>query len=162
MTTSEAPAFERILTALKKHVPSQKTPYELSLRGLERASAPAEPWLAFAIKVAISRRKGGTAETPDGLVFTATQLHNYLNCTASEFGAACPYADAVFLALFLTGETKMKHTLESVKHFYGGVIYDEEDEVESDDESTDYSEPQTTDESEAHTTTDEVGFATLL
>lgn len=154
MTTTEAPAFTKAIDGIKHLIASHKQPFELSDNILKQAQArlaqqqqqqttPNKAWLEFMLGIAASRRKFGTAESPDGFVFTATQLHNYLNSTDSNFGMPCPYSDAVFLALFLCGETKMKHTLESVKHFHGGVIYDENDDEDTENDETDSENDET-------------------
>jgi hypothetical protein len=143
-----APAFSRVIRAIEDAQTDAKRPSRkhnpLSQPALTSALAatPGDHWLAFVLRVALNRRKFGTAETPDALVFTATQLYNYLNGAESKFGAPCPYQDAVFLALVLSGEASMKHVRESIHHFHSRLVYCEngEDSDEDDDSDDEYEE----------------------
>lgn len=133
-----ARAFDRIMSALKECIEEKtcKSVKALTQAGMRKAFACISEthWLSFVLKIALNRRKFGSCESPDALIFTAVQLHNHLK---KNFDTSLVFEDSVCLALVLSGESTLASTQETLRHLSTGLIYCEngEDSEEDDDDS---------------------------
>ena len=151
--------FNRVVDAVKKGISDATGGKQSSITegGMRKALTKLgdSHWLSLVLKVALNRRKFGTAETPDGMVFTATQLHNHLVKTE----ASIRYQDSICLALFLTGELSFAKVRESLEHMDSGFMYMENGEDSEEDNSDDEGVTDSEGSGEAEEDSDDEGTA---
>jgi len=130
-------AFDTVISAVHSciHAATSKPSKTLTVsgmrKGLESSATPS--WLSTVLKIALNRRKFGSCESPDHLVFTAVQLHNHLKQT---LGGDLLFEDSTCLALFLSGECTVSDSRDLLRQLESGVFYDENGEDSEEDEDS--------------------------